>query len=64
MGLILCAEKDTAVARYALDGLPNKVVAAEYRTALPDERLIAAELERTRRALVERGVVRRLRKGT
>ncbi|MCP4654717.1 MAG: DUF1016 domain-containing protein [bacterium] len=51
VGLILCAQKDTAVARYALDGLPNKVMAAEYRTALPDERVIAEEVERTRRAL-------------
>ena len=62
VGLILCAEKDAAVARYALDGLPNKVVAAEYRTALPDERLIAAELERTRRALDEGRAIRLLRK--
>ena len=54
VGLILCAQKDSAVARYALDGLPNKVMAAEYRTALPDERVIAEELERTRRLLDQR----------
>jgi len=54
VGLILCAYKDTAVAKYALEGLPNKVMAAEYRTTLPDEKLIAAELERTRRILDER----------
>jgi predicted nuclease of restriction endonuclease-like (RecB) superfamily len=53
VGLILCAYKDTAVAKYALEGLPNKVMAAEYRTTLPDEKLIAAELERTRRLLDE-----------
>jgi hypothetical protein len=47
VGLILCAEKDTAVARYALDGLPNKILAAEYRTALPKERTLIAEIERT-----------------
>jgi len=64
VGLILCAEKDAAVARYALDGLPNKVVAAEYRTALPDEQLIAAELERTRRALDQSRAIRLLRKRT
>ena len=34
VGLILCAQKDEAVAQYALEGLPNKVMAAEYRTAL------------------------------
>jgi len=55
VGLILCAQKNTALARYALDNLPNKVLAAEYRTILPDEKLIAAELEETRRALEQRG---------
>jgi predicted nuclease of restriction endonuclease-like (RecB) superfamily len=49
VGLILCAEKDHAIAKYALDGLPNKVLAAEYRTTLPRERLLAAEIARTRR---------------
>ena len=47
MGLVLCAEKDSAVARYALEGLPNKVLAAEYRTALPKERTLVAEIEKT-----------------
>ena len=51
VGLILCAQKDTAVAHYALEGLPNKVLAAEYLTALPDEETLAAELKRTRRIL-------------
>jgi len=51
VGLILCAQKDEAVARYALDRLPNKVLAAEYRTVLPDEKDLAAEIERTRAAL-------------
>ena len=51
IGLILCSEKDEALAHYALDGLPNKVLAAEYRIALPDEEILAAELGRTRRAI-------------
>lgn len=51
VGLILCAQKDSAVAHYALEGLPNKVLAAEYRTALPNEKILAAELERTRKIL-------------
>ncbi|MBI4578982.1 MAG: DUF1016 domain-containing protein [Planctomycetes bacterium] len=54
VGLILCAEKDEALARYALDNLPNKVVAARYRTALPDEKLLAAEIARTRDAIERR----------
>ncbi len=51
IGLILCSEKDEALAHYSLDGLPNKVLAAEYRIALPDEETLAAEVDRTRRAI-------------
>ncbi len=56
VGLILCAQKDHAVAHYALEGLPNKVLAAEYRTTLPDEKTLAAEIDKTRRML-ERGAI-------
>ncbi|BFG80295.1 PDDEXK nuclease domain-containing protein [Paraburkholderia terrae] len=49
VGLILCARTNAAIARYALDGLPNKVLAAEYHTVLPDEQLLADELAKTRR---------------
>ena len=51
VGLILCSEKDEALARYALEGLSNNVLAAEYRIALPDETVLAAELDRTRQAM-------------
>jgi hypothetical protein len=54
VGLILCARKDEAVARYALEGLPNKVLASEYRTVLPDEKELAAEIKRTQAMLEER----------
>jgi len=54
VGLILCSQKDEAIARYALDGLPNKILATEYRTVLPDEKLIAEEIEKTRRQLETR----------
>lgn len=54
VGLILCARSNAAVARYALDGLQNKIMAAEYQTVLPDEKLIAEELERSRRELEAR----------
>ena len=54
VGLILCADKGAAEAHYALDNLPNKVMAAEYKTLLPDEKLITAELERSRRELEAR----------
>ncbi len=55
VGLILCSEKDEALARYALDGLPNNVMAGEYRITLPDETVLAAELDRTRQAMELRG---------
>ena len=51
VGLILCSDKDEALARYALEGLPNKVMAAEYRINLPDEEILAAELDRTRQVI-------------
>ena len=51
VGMILCSQKDEAVARYALEGLPNKVMAAEYQTTLPDEKRLAAEVVRARQAL-------------
>jgi predicted nuclease of restriction endonuclease-like (RecB) superfamily len=54
VGLILCAEKAHAVAKYALDGLPNKVLAAEYRTALPAERVLVEAIEKTKRELETR----------
>lgn len=64
IGLILCAQKNDALARYTLDNLPNKVLAAEYRTTLPDEKLIATELEKTRRLLEERQKLRSVKKAT
>ena len=54
VGLILCSQRDEAIARYALDGLPNKILATEYRTVLPDEKVIADEIEKTRRQLETR----------
>jgi hypothetical protein len=55
-GLILCADKGHASARYALDGLPNKIMAANYKTVLPDADVLQKELEKTRLMLeAERG---------
>jgi hypothetical protein len=51
VGIILCARKTRNVVKYALDNLPNKIMAAEYKTVLPAEDEIAEEIERTRRML-------------
>jgi hypothetical protein len=59
VGLILCAKRDSEVARYALEGLPNKVLAAEYRTTLPKERLLAAEIKKTRTQLERQASAKR-----
>ncbi len=54
VGLILCASKDSAVAKYSFEGLPNKVVAAQYRTSLPQEKTLVAEIAKTQKLLVHR----------
>jgi predicted nuclease of restriction endonuclease-like (RecB) superfamily len=59
VGLILCAQKDHAVAKYALEGLPNKVLASEYKTVLPDEKILAEEIERSRKMLERRREIKK-----
>jgi len=51
VGIILCSSKSEALVRYATDALPNKLLVREYLTALPDEKVLAAELEKTRKQL-------------
>ena len=53
VGLILCSQPNAAVARYALNNLHNTVLTREYHLALPDPAQLEAELEKTRRALVQ-----------
>ena len=54
LGLILCSEPNAAAAHYALGGLDNTILTAEYRLALPDPALLEAEIARTRRLLESR----------
>ena len=49
VGIILCAGKGEALARYATDYLPNKVLVRDYLTALPDEKRLASEIAIARR---------------
>lgn len=62
VGLILCADKGRALAQYALEGLPTQVMAANYRTMLPEAALLQRELETTRRRFEARKS-RAVRKG-
>lgn len=54
VGIILCAAKGESLVRYATENLPNKMLVREYLTVLPDEKLIAAEIEKTRKILEQR----------
>ena len=54
VGIILCSSKSEALVRYATDSLPNKMLVREYLTALPDEKTLANELEKTRKQLESR----------
>jgi predicted nuclease of restriction endonuclease-like (RecB) superfamily len=54
VGLILCAERDDAVAHYALGGLTNTVFTSRYKLQLPDPKMLAHELETERHRLEQR----------
>jgi len=58
VGLILCATRGAAEAHYALENLQNKVLAAEYQTVLPNEKLLANELERSRHELETKKLIK------
>ena len=45
VGLILCSSAGENIVRYTLDTLPSKVLAREYKLALPDEKRLAKELK-------------------
>lgn len=51
VGLVLCAGKGAGEAYYALNGLPNTIMASEYKVQLPDEKLLTDELIRSQTML-------------
>lgn len=52
LGLLLCSERNGAVARYSLPADSEQLLASHYRPYLPSEEELKAELERDR-ALIE-----------
>ncbi len=58
VGLIHCSKHDEAVARYSMGNVTNKILAAQYKLALPDPRLIEKEIQKTRRMLELRAKLR------
>lgn len=63
VGLILCTDKDDALARYAMEGLGSKLLVREYLTALPKESVLAAEVAHTRELLERQAKLRRMARG-
>jgi hypothetical protein len=57
VGLILCSDKESTIARYALRERDEQVFAARYQLYLPTEAELQAEVEREREAfLLEQGL--------
>ncbi|MCY7375968.1 MAG: PDDEXK nuclease domain-containing protein, partial [Pyrinomonadaceae bacterium] len=58
VGLILCDQKNDALARYTLESLPNKILASEYKMVLPSEEILAKEITAAKRFLSAKTVVK------
>ena len=54
VGLILCSSAGENIVRYTLDTLPTKVMARDYKLALPDEKKLARELVQARKQIEAR----------
>ncbi len=49
VGILLCTQKDHALAEYALAGMDNQLFVSKYQLHLPDREQLQRELERTLR---------------
>ncbi len=56
IGLILCDQKSEAIAHYTLENLPNKILAAEYKMVLPDEKILEAEIKYVKQLIGKRAL--------
>lgn len=54
VGIILCADKNDAVVKYATGGIQTQVFASKYLTRLPDEETLRREILATQHALEHR----------
>lgn len=54
VGIILCADKNDAVVKYATGGIRTQVFASKYLTRLPDEETLRREIMATQHALEHR----------
>ena len=51
IGLILCSEKNNAVAKYSLLNDSRQIFASKYKTYLPTEQELQQEIEKEREAV-------------
>lgn len=56
IGLILCDQKNDALAHYTLENLPNKIIASEYKMILPSEEILVREIEQAKRMLSQKNI--------
>jgi hypothetical protein len=54
IGLILCTDKDETIVQYSVLKGSEQLFASKYRTVLPTEEQLIAELERERRAIEQK----------
>ena len=55
IGIILCADKDETIARYSVLKDSEQIFASKYKTVLPTEEELKAELEREQALFEEKG---------
>ena len=54
IGIIFCADKDESVVKYSVLSESEQIFASKYKTVLPTEEELSAELDRNRRFLEEK----------
>ncbi len=57
IGLILCSDKDDAIAHYSVLKEDKKLFASRYKLVLPDEEELRREIERERRLIESTGTL-------
>ena len=51
IGILLCTDKDSALAEYALAGMNNELFVSKYQLELPSKELLQKQIEAERRRL-------------
>ena len=51
IGILLCTDKDSALAEYALAGMNNELFVSKYQLELPSKELLQSQIEAERNRL-------------